>query len=518
VDDGDRASGVRLAEFVAALSLATDLGLGQPQAHVLRQTIIASRIASAAGFTDEQQSAVYYTSLLAWVGCVADSHELAKWFGDDRGIRAASYEIDKAGLPMMWFMLGHVGNGTPAMRRLGMVGRFLAGGSRDAANSMVTHCQAAGLLAEQLGLSELVGQALHQAFERWDGKGVPDQRAGPDLDPVIRAVQLADDAEVLLQVGGREAALEMLRARRGTEFDPELVDLVVDQPDDVFADIDDQLAWDTVLAGIDHHDPVLTEADLTRVLAVFADYADVKSPTWAGHSRGVEALAAAGAEHLGLPMADRVLTSRAAFVHDLGALGVSTGIWDKPGPLSPAERERVRTHPYLTERVLARPTRLQEIGAVAALHHERLDGSGYPRGVRADAIPITARLVAAADVLHALGERRPHRPPLPEDERAPVLREEVRAGRLDGEAVNAVLTAAGHRVRRRAELPAGLTRREVEVLERLVLGCSNKAIAAELGITPRTVGSHVEHIYAKIGVSTRGAAAFFAMEHGLVRR
>jgi HD-GYP domain-containing protein (c-di-GMP phosphodiesterase class II) len=202
-------------------------------------------------------------------------------------------------------------------------------------------------------------------------------------------------------------------------------------------------------------------------------------------------------------------------VHDIGALGVSNAIWDRRSPWSAAERERVRTHPYLTERVLARPPRLAAIGAVASLHHERLDGSGYPRGVNGSGIPVTARIVAAADVLHALGEDRLHRPAFAVPEREAMLRDEARAGRLDGEVVNAVLAAAGHEVRRRPELPAGLTAREVEVLARLVRGISNKQIARDLGITARTVGSHVEHIYSKIGVSTRGAAALYAMNHGL---
>jgi DNA-binding CsgD family transcriptional regulator len=211
-----------------------------------------------------------------------------------------------------------------------------------------------------------------------------------------------------------------------------------------------------------------------------------------------------------------MLVERAALVYDLGAIGVSAAVWDKPGPLTAADRERVRTHPYLTERCLARPARLGGIGAVAALHHERVDGSGYPRAVGGDALSLAARLLAAADAYHALGEGRPHRGPGGAEDAAVVLRDGALAGRFDGEAVNAVLGAAGHRVRRRPSLPAGLTPREAEILVLVARGLSNKAIAASLSVSARTVSSHVEHVYTKAAVSTRGAAAMFAMRHGLV--
>jgi DNA-binding CsgD family transcriptional regulator len=203
-------------------------------------------------------------------------------------------------------------------------------------------------------------------------------------------------------------------------------------------------------------------------------------------------------------------------VHDLGSIGVPAAVWDKPTDWNVGEWERVRTHPYLTQRILARPAALAEVGALARLHHERLDGSGYPHGLHAEALPMTARILAAADVYHAMTESRPHRRPLPAAARAEVLQGQAGAGRLDGEAVAAVLAAAGHRVRRRPAPPAGLTPREVEVLILLSRGCTNRAIASELSISPKTVGSHVEHIYRKLGVSTRGAVSMVAMRHGLL--
>jgi HD-GYP domain-containing protein (c-di-GMP phosphodiesterase class II) len=516
VDAGDRSSGVRLAELVAALSLATDLGLGLPQEHVLRQTVIARRLAAAAALPPEQQTAVFYVSLLAWVGCVADSHELAAWYGDDQRIRADSYQLDKTGLPMLRFVLGHVGDGSGPVRRLTMIGRFLAGGPSQATSGMLGHCQTTGDIADRLGLAGRVGGALQQAFERWDGKGVPGERAGEQIDPAMRVVHIADDVEVFHRVYGTEAVREMLRSRRGTEFAPALVDLFCARAGELLDGLDQVDAWDAVIGSDGGLGPALTESGLTDALRVFADYADLKSPSWAAHSSGVAALAADAAVRLGLPASEVTRVERAALVHDLGAIGVSAGVWDKPGPLSSADRERVRTHPYLTERILARPARLAEIGSLASLHHERLDGSGYPRGLRGDALPLPARVIAAADAYHAMCEDRPHRPALGAAGAARALRNEATAGRLDGEAVNAVLAAAGHRVRHRPALPCGLTPREAEILVLLARGLSNKQVAERLSISARTVSSHVEHAYAKIGVSTRGAAAMFVMRHGLL--
>jgi DNA-binding CsgD family transcriptional regulator len=200
----------------------------------------------------------------------------------------------------------------------------------------------------------------------------------------------------------------------------------------------------------------------------------------------------------------------------LGRVGIANGVWDKPGPLTDGEWEHVRLHQYFTERILARPPALARLGALAALHHERLDGSGYHRGLLATSLPAGARLLAAADVYHTKLEMRPHRPALPVEAAADALRREVRSGRIDGEAADAVLAAAGHRVRRHREWPANLSLREVEVLRLVARGLSNPEIARRLGLSPHTARHHVRHVYDKIGVSSRAAAALFAMQHDLL--
>lgn len=507
--------GLRLAELVASLSLATDLGLGQPEQHVLRQTVIATRLAAAAGLSEEEQAAAFYVSLLAWVGCVSDSHEMAAWFGDDTRIRADSYLVDKTGMPMMSFLISHLGPGLSPLRRMTMTGRFLTGGFHDAMNSFVTHCQTTADIAERLRLHAEVRAALPQAFERWDGKGVPRGISGPEIAPIMRVVQIADDAEVFCRLGGREAALRMLRDRGGSEFDPDLVALCEQRPD-ILEDLDAIDAWQVVIDGCAPLDRPIPDAELTAILETFADIADLKAPCFLGHSRATAALAGAAARQSGMSPNEVADVERAALVCRLGVIGVSTGIWNKPGALSPAEWERVRMVPYLTERVLSRSASLRQLGTIAGMCHERMDGSGYPRGLSGAAIPFAARLLAAAQTFAALGQERPHRAAVALPERTALLSAEVAAGRLDADAVRAVLAAAGQQVPRRSVQVAGLTAREVEVLCLLVRGHSNKQIAQQLSITARTVGTHVEHIYSKIDVTTRGAAAMFAMGHGLI--
>jgi HD-GYP domain-containing protein (c-di-GMP phosphodiesterase class II) len=218
-----------------------------------------------------------------------------------------------------------------------------------------------------------------------------------------------------------------------------------------------------------------------------------------------------------MSQAEATTLRQAGLIHDLGRVGVQSAIWDKEGPLLDSEWERVRLHPYYTERIVARPKALAQLGALAALHHERLDGSGYFRALPASGLSPAARLLAAADVYHAMTEPRPHRVPLEPEAAASALKQEVRNGRIDSDAANAVLAAAGHRVQPvRHERVAGLTEREIEVLRLVARGHSNRVIAGVLGLTPKTVGNHIQNIYSKIDVSTRAGATVFAMQHGIV--
>ena len=244
------------------------------------------------------------------------------------------------------------------------------------------------------------------------------------------------------------------------------------------------------------------------------EFADLASPYLVGHSAGVAELATAAARQCRLEAADLMRVRRAALVHDLGRVAVPVRIWQKAAPLTPDDWERVRLHAYHSERVLSRSPFLAALAPVASFHHERLDGSGYHRGTGIADIGPPARLLAAADAYHAMTEPRPHRAARSPGEAAEALGREAGEGRLDPDAVSAVLEAAGQRVPR-IERPAGLTEREAEVIGLLARGLQTKQIARALGISVKTADHHVQNAYAKIGVSTRAAAALFAMQHGL---
>ena len=511
----DRAH-VRLAELVAALSLGIDLGFGQPMEHVLRQCLIALRLAERLGLDDEERATVYYTALLVNVGCHSDAHEQAKWFGDDIALKAAKYDHDLRSLRSAAAGVRALGSGHPPLHRFRLGLEFAISGRREVDGMIEHHAAIARTLGEHLDLPRPVLDALASAYERWDGRGWPGERRGEDVPVASRLAQAAEFVEVANRIGGPAAARELARERRGRQFDPAVADLLDADADELLAGLDAVATWGAVIAAEPALAVVLSGERFDAALLAIADFVDLKSPYFLGHARGVAGLAAAAGGALGLSEPDTRTLRRAALVHDLGRLGVSNAIWDKRGPLAAGEWERVRMQPYLTERMLRQADALAPLGAIAVQHRERLDGSGYPRGLSGAGISTQARILGAADAYQAMREPRPHRAARPAADAVSELRAEVRAGRLDGDAVEAVLGAAGHRVLRRREGPAGLTPREVEVLRLLARGLSNKEIAERLVISPKTVANHVEHIYSKIGASTRAAAGLFAMRHGLL--
>ena len=511
----DRAH-VRLAELVGALSLGIDLGFGQPMEHVLRQCLIALRIAERLNLDEQERAVVYYTALLVNVGCHTDAHEQAKWFGDDIALKAAKYDHEFGSVRDTLSTLRRVGAGNAPLHRFRVGLEFAVSGHRDVDDMISHHAEMARVLGEQLGLPAPVLDALGGAYEQWDGEGWPGERAGEQVPLASRIAQLAEYVEVAHRVGGLDAARALARRRAGRQFDPALAALIGAEAEAILPGLDAVSTWEAVIEAEPALAVVLSGERFDAALLAIASFVDLKSPSTLGHARGVADLCAAAGAQLGMSAAEVRSLRRAGLVHDLGRLGVSNSIWDKPGPLGAGEWERVRIHPYYTERMLSQSAALSPLGAVAVQHRERLDGSGYPRGLSGAAISRPARILAAADAYQAMREPRPYRPPHSPESAAAELTADVRRGRLDAEAVEAVLGAAGHRVPRRREGPEGLTRREVEVLRLLARGLSNRQIAERLVISPKTVGNHVEHIYLKIDASTRARASLFAMQYGLL--
>lgn len=404
--------------------------------------------------------------------------------------------------------------GAPAGQRARAVARVLARPGAGAA-LQAAQCAQAQAFADDLGLDAAVGAALAQMYAHHDGRGVPAGVRGAQIAPAARAVHAAQVIEALHRRHGRDAALAALRDRRGGQLAPDVVDAALDDPGALWARLEAPSAWALALAAEPAPHRTVGLAQLDAIALAFARFADLKVPHTIGHAPAVAALVDAAAAHAGWPDDERALARRAALLHDLGAVSVGNAVWERPGPLGVAAWEAVRLHAYHTERILARTAVTAPLAAIAGAHHERLDGSGYHRGDGAAALPRAARLLAVADVYVALGERRPHRAALDDAARARHVADEVAAGRLCRDAAAAVLAAAGH-APPRVMIPAGLTEREADVLGLLARGLATKEIAAALGIAPRTVKHHIEHVYAKTGVSSRAAAALFAARHDLV--
>ena len=515
MNTGDDAK-VKLAELLAALSLGIDLGFGQPMEHVLRQCLIALRLAERVGLDDDERSVVYYTALLVNVGCHSDAHEQAKWFGDDIELKSDKYSLGLHGVRSAVGGMRRLGAGNALLQRFRVGLEFAVSGHKDLNDMIVHHSAMARRLGEQLALPAQVLDALAASYEQWDGKGWPGERKGEDVPMAARLAAIGEFTEVAHRLGGVDAARDLARKQHGKHFDPTLADAFVRDADLILSDLDSLVAWHAVIDAEPALGVELSGERFDDALLAIADFIDLKSPYSLGHARAVTELVADAARNVGLSAPEVRQLRRAGIVHGFGRLGVSNSIWDKPGPLAAGEWERVRLYPHLTERMLHNSEALAPLGAIAVQHRERLDGSGYPRGLSGPAITRPGRLLAAADAYRAMREPRPYRPARSADDAAAELRAEVKAGRLDGDAVEAVLGAAGHRVRSRRDRPGGLTAREVEVLRHLARGLTNKDIAAVLVISRKTVANHIEHIYTKIGASTRTAAALFATQHGLL--
>jgi HD-GYP domain-containing protein (c-di-GMP phosphodiesterase class II) len=507
---------MRLAELVAALSLGIDLGFGQPMEHVLRQCIIALRLAERIGLDESERVVVYYTALLVNVGCHSDAHEQAKWFGDDIALKSTKYSHER-GVRAAAATMRLVGSGNPPLHRFRVGVEFAVSGRHDVDGSALTrHAELAGGLAEQLGLPDAVRAAIAASYEQWNGKGWPGRLRGDAVPIGSRLAQLAEFVEVAHRLGGVAGAETLARRRGGSQFDPALSELLCADSEAILGGLDSSHTWEAVIAA----EPVLgvrlTGRQLDAALLAVANFVDLKSPYTLGHARAVSDLATAAGEQVGLSPDAVAVLRRAGLVHGFGRLGVSNAIWDKRGSLGAGEWERVRLQPYLTERMLHQSPTLAPLGAVAVQIRERLDGSGYPRGLAGGAISTPARVLGAADAYQSMREPRPHRPARSAADAARELRADVKAGRLDRDAVEAVLAAAGHLVPRRRDGPAGLTAREIDVLRLVARGHSNKEVAKQLVISPKTARNHIEHIYVKIGTSSRVGASMFAMQHGLL--
>jgi HD-GYP domain-containing protein (c-di-GMP phosphodiesterase class II) len=509
-------SGIRLAELMASLSIATDIGMGQPLEFAMQTCLVAVRLGERLGLSEDELRAVYYQSLLRYIGCNAETRLLAAVFGDELLLRKDIIHADPNSIEFMRQSIRAIQAMNPEDSPLQIL-RSVASGLLTATQFVDEfyrgHCEVAERLAERLGLEKQIANAIKQVYARWDGKGIPALK-GEAITPSMLVVSLAQDAVYIYRLGGLDSAIHLVRKRKGKMYAPRHVEVFCQHAKGLLEAANAN--WKTVLAMEPGEQRILDEVEFDLACEAIADYTDIKSPYLLGHSSGVARVAALAARKAGLTETGINEVRRAALLHDIGRVGVSAGIWGKTNPLSDSDWEKIRLHSYYTERVFSRSEKLSVLGRLASMHHERLDGSGYHRGETSSMLTPAMLILAAADVYHALLETRPHRSALNADEASERLLAEAQAGRLDREAVNCVLAVMGHSMPARKQVAGGLSERELDVLRLIARGQSIKEMAEQLHIAPKTVDSHIQHIYHKIGVNTRAGATLYAMENKLL--
>ena len=403
---------IRAAEVVGALSLATDLGTGQPLEHALRTAVLAVRLGELAGASAQELADTYYVALLHASGCTSNGHEAAQLFGDDIAHRAAFFLIDPTNpAEVLAFYRAHVGAGRAPEVRATMIEDAIANAGPRARDAFATMCEVAQRFAGWLDLGSSIQAALEYVFARWDGRGFPDAR-GDAIPLPMRLLHVARDISLFLTAAGADEARAVVERRTGAAYEPRLAELAVRNFDDLLAGLDETRMWEQALeasrsrrsgsrasgstprSGPSPRSPVSSHRGCASTRRAWPSSPRPPPGAWASRPTSV------------------TLVRRAALAHDLGRVGVSNAIWEKPGPLGFGEWERVRLHPHFTERAFAQSPALAPIGLLAGSHHERLDGSGYHRGTRGPALDQSARILAAADCYGAMREARPYRPAL----------------------------------------------------------------------------------------------------------
>ena len=514
---------LRLAEFVGTLALAQDNAFGQPLESQLRSCLLATWICDAAGTDDEVRATAYWVALLRYIGCTGHAHEVATLFGDEIAIRAQTLVHDAANpAEVMNDVFAYATAGRSDEERDEIIRMLQQTAHEWAVHNFASGCEVGDMLVERLDFSAGVRESLAFTFERWNGKGFPTHAEGDAIPLPMRIVHLSHDMEAIARIFSPERAVEAALDRRNRTYDPALADIFVQRGSDWLSQLAAIDPWDAVLDLEPEPRRVLEGDELDAALVVAADFIDLKSPYMGGHSRRCAQLATDAARVLGLP--DDAVTSlgRAALVHDFGTTAVSNAILDKPSSLTRTEFDRVELHPMLTEQMLRRSPALAVLNPSASAHHEKCDGSGYHKRLRADTSDAAACILAATEVYVGLTTERADRPPFTSADAAGELRRLETDGVLEPRATRAVLVAAGHgepsdRTRRRPDNPGGLSRREVDVLGLAAKGLTTRQIADRLVISPKTADHHIQHIYTKIGVSTRAAAALWAIQHDVVR-
>ncbi len=436
---GPDAEEFRFSEVLSALSYALDLVEGQPEGHTVRSCLVGMRIADRLGLDEERRSALFYALLLKDAGCSSNASKMSTLFdADDMEAKKKVKTVDWTSLPhAALYAARTVSPEGSLLAKAGRMFEFAVRGQEASRDLIRIRCERGAEITRLMGFPEETAQAIRSLDEHWDGKGRPDGLRGEQIPLLARICGLAQTAEVFLTDRGPAAAEEVVRLRSGRWFDPALVEALLAEAreDGLWEDLSGKDPWREV-SRLEPDDRALkaTPERVDLVARAFAEIIDAKSPFTYRHSEGVARVAVAMAGRAGLgPEGTRDLM-RASLLHDIGKLGISNRILDKPGRLTDEEYEEIKRHPRLAYEILSRVGPFRPIAETAANHHEKLDGSGYPRGITAEHLDLPSRILAVADIYDALSAERPYHKALPQEKVLGILREES-STRLDPECV-----------------------------------------------------------------------------------
>ena len=420
---------IRSAELIGALSRALDITEGQPQGHCHRVCWLGMKLGEGINLSREELSDLYYALLLKDLGCSSNAARICQlYLTDDLKFKSDFKFVDGSLSQALRFVLSHTGMDSGMAERFRAIINIMRNGGEIARELVEVRCHRGADIARQMGFNSRVADAIQNLDEHWDGSGKPEGRLHRDIPVASQIALMAQVADVFFTAGGSAVAVSEVKARAGSWFDGDLVDVFIN-----FAELEEfweplnapDLALRVLELEPREHIRIADEDYLDRVAKGFAMVVDSKSPFTAGHSSRVALYADMIAERLGFNAAHRRTLSRAALLHDIGKLGISNAILDKPAKLTEAEFATVKTHPTLSAEILRGIPALLNMVPVAEGHHERLDGNGYPQALYGDAISMDVRIVSVADVSDALTADRPYRKAMSVAEASALMQKDV---------------------------------------------------------------------------------------------
>jgi len=437
---------LKLSELIASLSYALDITEGQSPGHCLRCCWVGMQIGRQAGLSEEQLWELYYVVLLKDLGCSSNAARICEMYlTDDRNFKRDWMLVDDSLPKVLGFVLKHTGLKAGLAERFRNVMRIVRDGRTLQDEFVATRCQRGAEIARLLRFPESVAAGIYSLDEHFNGNGKPERLAGEDIPLYSRIALMAQVVDVFHTESGRESAMEEVRTRSGQWFDPRLVAAfeAAARPEtfwQTLAGPDIERAVTALLADGPDQQYVLDDDYLDDIAAAFGQVVDAKSPYTSGHSERVALYTDMIAESLGLSDERRRWLKRGALLHDVGKLGVSNSVLDKAGKLDAEEWEAVKKHAHYTETILGSIGAFRELAAIAGAHHEKLDGTGYPRGLAGSEIPIETRIITTADIFDAITAERPYRGAIPIPQALEIMRKTVGTA-LDADCFEALVRA-----------------------------------------------------------------------------